>query len=74
MDKLHQLFPDFDFGDANKDDDIFLDDSQVVNIPLNLAISVISFGYIFDIFAPSISESIWDSRVFKIDDFFTTDS
>ena len=25
MDKLHLLFPDFDFGDADEDDDIFLD-------------------------------------------------
>ena len=32
MDKLHELFPDFDFGDADdEDDDIFLDASQVVN-------------------------------------------
>ena len=25
MDKLCQLFPDFDFGDVDEDDDIFLD-------------------------------------------------
>ena len=25
MSKLHQLFPDFDFGDVDEDDDIFLD-------------------------------------------------
>ena len=31
MDKLHELFPDFDFGDADDEDDIFLDASQVVN-------------------------------------------
>ena len=30
IDKLHELFPDFDFGDAD-DEDIFLDASQVVN-------------------------------------------
>ena len=30
-DKLHGLFPDFDFGDAEDEDDIFLDASQVVN-------------------------------------------
>ena len=29
--KLHQLFPDFDFGDADKVDDICLDASQVAN-------------------------------------------
>ena len=28
MDKLHGLFPDFDFGDANGEDDIFLDTSK----------------------------------------------
>ena len=28
MDKLHVLFPDFDFGDANGEDDIFLDTSK----------------------------------------------
>ena len=27
-DKLHQLLPDFDFGDTYEDDDIFLDVSQ----------------------------------------------
>ena len=31
VDKLHQLFPDFDFGDVDEDDDIFLDASQVAN-------------------------------------------
>ena len=31
MDKLHQLFPDFDFGDADEDDDTFLYASQVAN-------------------------------------------
>ena len=31
MDKLHQLFPDFDFGDADEDDDNFLNASQVAN-------------------------------------------
>ena len=31
MDKLHQLFPDFGFGDKDEDDDIFLDASQVAN-------------------------------------------
>ena len=31
MDKLHQLLPDLDFGDADEDDDIFLDASQVAN-------------------------------------------
>ena len=31
MDKLHGLFPGFDFGDADDEDDIFLDASQVVN-------------------------------------------
>ena len=31
MDKLHGLFPDFDFGDADDEDDIFLDASQVVD-------------------------------------------
>ena len=31
MDKLHGLFPDFDFGDAEDEDDILLDASQVVN-------------------------------------------
>ena len=29
MDKLHQLFPDFDFSDAGEDDDIFLDASEL---------------------------------------------
>ena len=31
MGKLHQLFPDFDFGEADGDNDIFLDASQVAN-------------------------------------------
>ena len=31
MDKLHDFFPDFDFGDAEDEDDIFLDVSEVVN-------------------------------------------
>ena len=31
MVKLQQLFPDFDFGDADDDNDIFLDVSQVAN-------------------------------------------
>ena len=31
MDKLHGLFPDFDFGDVEDEDDILLDASQVVN-------------------------------------------
>ena len=31
MDKHHQLFPDFDFGDADEDEDIFPDASQVAN-------------------------------------------
>ena len=31
MDKLHRLFPDFGFGDANDKDDLFFDVSQVVN-------------------------------------------
>ena len=31
VDKLHRLFSDFDFGDAEDGDDIFLDASQVVN-------------------------------------------
>ena len=31
MDKLHGLFPDFDFGYADDEDDIFCDASQVVN-------------------------------------------
>ena len=30
-DKLHGVFPDFDFVDANDKDDIFFDASQVVN-------------------------------------------
>ena len=29
--QLHQHFPDFDFGDADEDDDIFLNASQVAN-------------------------------------------
>ena len=29
IDKLHQLFPDFDFGDADDDDDLFLDASHL---------------------------------------------
>ena len=31
MNKLHELFLDFDFGDADNEDDILLDASQVVN-------------------------------------------
>ena len=31
MGKLHGLFPDFDFGDADDEDGIFPDVSQVVN-------------------------------------------
>ena len=31
MNKLHQLFPDFDFSDADEDDDIFLAASEVAN-------------------------------------------
>ena len=31
MDKLHGLFPDFEFRDADNEDDIFLDALQVVN-------------------------------------------
>ena len=31
MDKLHRLFPDFGFGDANGKDDLFFDVSQVLN-------------------------------------------
>ena len=31
MNKLHQLSPDFDFGYANVDGDIFLDTSQAAN-------------------------------------------
>ena len=31
MDTLDQLFPDFDFGDANEYDNIFLDASKVAN-------------------------------------------
>ena len=31
MDKLHGLFPDFDFGDADNKDDIFLGASHVLN-------------------------------------------
>ena len=31
MDKLHKLFPGFDFGDGDEDDDIFLDASQAAN-------------------------------------------
>ena len=31
MDKLHGLFPDFDFGDADDKDNVLLDASQVVN-------------------------------------------
>ena len=31
MDKLHELFPDFDFSDADDEDDIFIDASPVVN-------------------------------------------
>ena len=31
MDKLNGLFPDFDFGDNEDEDDIFLDASQVMN-------------------------------------------
>ena len=31
MDKLHILFPNFDFGNTDEDDDIFLDSSQAVN-------------------------------------------
>ena len=31
MNKLHQLFPDFDFGGTDEDDDIFLYASQVAN-------------------------------------------
>ena len=30
IDTLHGFFPDFDFGDANDKDDIFLDASKVV--------------------------------------------
>ena len=29
IDKLHQLFPDFDFGNADDDDDMFLDASHL---------------------------------------------
>ena len=39
-------------------------------IPLNLAISVTSFIYIFYIFAPSINESIWQSKFSQTGDFF----
>ena len=31
MVKLQQFFPDFDFGDADEDHDIFLDNSRVAN-------------------------------------------
>ena len=31
MHKFHQLFPDSDFGDADEDNDIFLNASQVAN-------------------------------------------
>ena len=31
MDKLHGLFPDFDFGDVDNKGDVFLDASQIVN-------------------------------------------
>ena len=31
MDKLHRLFHDFGFGDANDKDDLFFNVSQVVN-------------------------------------------
>ena len=31
MDKLHILFPNFDFGNTDEDDDTFLDSSQAVN-------------------------------------------
>ena len=31
MDKLHHPFRDFDFSDADEDDDIFLDASQIAN-------------------------------------------
>ena len=34
-------------------------------IPLNLAIRVTLFAYIFDIFALSIKESIWEFKVFQ---------
>ena len=29
--KLHQFFADFDFGDLDEDDDMFLDASQIAN-------------------------------------------
>ena len=31
MDKLHELFPDFDFGYADDEDGIFLDALQILN-------------------------------------------
>ena len=31
MEKLHQFFPDFDFGDADEGDDIFLNVSAIAS-------------------------------------------
>ena len=31
MDKFYGLFPDFSFGDADDEDEVFLDPSQVIN-------------------------------------------
>ena len=65
IDKLCQFFPDFDFGDADEDDDIFLDTFQVViNDSVQCSYSITSFIYILDIFARSINESICEFQVF----------
>ena len=56
MDKLHQLFPDFDFGDVDMTFFQMLLKWQMV--PLNLAISVTSIIYIVGIFGHSINQNI----------------
>ena len=56
MDKLHQLFPDFDFGDVDMTFFQMLLKWQMV--PLNLAISVTSIIYILGIFGHSINQNI----------------
>ena len=37
MDQFHGIFPDFDFADADDQDDIFLNASQVVNDSVQLS-------------------------------------
>ena len=56
MDKLHQLFPHFDFGDVDMTFFQMLLKWQMV--PLNLAISVTSIIYILGIFGHSINQNI----------------